>query len=335
MSEAFPETVDEIVADLKKRGMRFRCLDDARRHINGVSYYQLMQRAKFEEFDEYGRGVRFPEGTWFEDVRVVGEFEDELISELRMVTRDIEYALKPLWQEVILREYGPFGYLDPHHHADRDEHERTVNEYKDFIKRSKIPEALEFKRENRPGALPPVDLAWQIMSFHTFLAFLRNLRQREDREAVASQLEMEEGVLFTFFDNLWFVKRCCWNYYSLLKQTMPTAIVKPSKDRRLADAVSDPDDRRLYNSLLLIDHIDMQINKHFGKPIHNQLLDSVEACKPLDESSLGFPENWRSLEYWSKVDFSEDREKFKRMFEKEFGLEESKPSKPKEPTQFH
>ena len=107
-------SVDGQIEELRCRGMLFGDVGLARRFLETTDYARLPPYwSKFLLPAEEGGQPRFQEGTDFEDVIAVYEFNRRLRNCVREALEDIEVAVKKRWRSHMDATNGPHGYLDP------------------------------------------------------------------------------------------------------------------------------------------------------------------------------------------------------------------------------
>ena len=293
-------TVDEQVEVLRGKGMRFRDVGIARRFLSSNSYRRMRPYfAKFLAAPGDGERQRFQEGTWFEDVVEVYEFDHRLRLCVRGALDRIEVELRTQWVDHMSLAHGPHGYLDAGHYRDPENHKSDLGRLETQLANSWSSNYEEYRQKYSFPHLPPAWTAAEGMTFGLLSKFIGNLHLRQDRQAIADWFEVKEKVFCSFLVNATIVRNACAHHQHLWNKRLPFDFAGPTKHGRLRDAVEGAARNSLYFCLVMICHVLSAIDP--DTDWRRELLSVVGSCPLVDPSEMGFPADWRKRGFWGLV----------------------------------
>ena len=302
MSDNTDSLIDERIDALRRGGMHFNDIKNARIFLRRNTQHKLRPYlSKFIARTSDGGIPMFVEGTTFEDVVAVYDFDDKLRECVQYALKKIEAALSGEWAQRMESTYGPYGYLDHSLYRSQKNHKRILlgiaNSMNKKHKINAAETALSLSR------FPPVDEIAEMISFGTLSKFIKNLRSYRDRKSISEQFDVTENVLCSFLENSTVLRNKCAHNRRIWNAKLNTDFIKPTNHAGLLVAMEGAKAHRLHNTLLMIDHL--YLNIHPDNNFRENLLELIDSCPLVDPIEMGFPTKWRECAYWNVRQSSE------------------------------
>ena len=295
-----PDTaVGELVSKLRKAGMRFKSVDYAKRRLEQLTIERLHPYlAKFQVRPHEPPVAPFIDGTTFEDVMEVYDFDRRLRHCVRWALDEIEVALRARWARHMESAYGRYGYLDHGLYKDRNNHESNLGQLRRVSGKSRASGTAGSGDHGPCHEFPPVPLASEKMSFGTLSKFYRNLSLHKDRRAIARRFDMKEKEFRSFLQIATLVRNSCAHHEPLWNIRLPVVYAKLEHEALLADAMKDARGHMLHNTLVMVGHVLSSVEP--GDAWLDELVGVIDSCPQVHPSEMGFPAGWRTRGYWER-----------------------------------
>ena len=210
----------------------------AERCLELISYYRLRPYwLPFEIPAQHDGDHAFREGSAFEDVVTLYRFDQQLRRIVLDGIEPVEVALRAQWAHHMATDHGPHGYLDKSLYRDESSYWTAVSDLTKQFGRSKDEFAEHYRRTYTSPLLPPVWMANEVMSFGQLLGWIRNLKRREDRQAIARPFRLDERVFTSFCWQLKDVRNICAHHGRLWNKRFRNTVTLPRQPVELAQAV--------------------------------------------------------------------------------------------------
>ncbi len=136
----------------------------------------------------------------------------------------------------------------------------------------------------------------EIMTLGALSMWFANLRHGKDRNAIAHTYDLDEVNLTSFLHHLSTVRNICAHHGRLWNReftfTWKIPIHRPAV---LLENFHNHGERRIYNTLVMLAYLmDQTSPKHHFKTRLHELLKKHS----VDDTAMGFPDNWWELEFW-------------------------------------
>jgi abortive infection bacteriophage resistance protein len=293
-------SITDQLALLRRRGMVIADEAKARHYLAYISYYRL--RAYWIPFEgpaPVAGDHAFKPGTTFDDVLTLYLFDRHLRLLVLDAIERVEVALRAAWAHHVAMTHGPHGHIDPAHHLNPIFHANSLADYQKEIDRSNDLFISHYLRTYDDPAMPPVWMAAEIVSLGALSKWIGNMMARQDRQAICKPFGVDEKVLVSFAHHISTVRNtaahhgCLWNRRFTVKMTVPGY---PAK---LAIAMRGADERRLHNTLVMLDHLLGVVAPDSGW--RGRLVALIDGCPQADPAAMGFPADWRARAAWRVV----------------------------------
>jgi len=292
-------TVDDQVALLRQRGMGFADEAAARHVLNHVNYYRL--RAYWLPF-EVANATNptalhaFVPGTQFEAVLASYTFDQRLKLLLMDAVERVEIALRTRWAHELALRYGSHAYLDKGIFVDQVRHAKCLQSLTDEVVRSQETFIKHYRATYTDPALPPIWAVCEVLTLGQLSQWLDNLKLRGDRQAIAQAFGFDEVVLCAFAHHLATVRNLCAHHSRVWNRKFTIKMKLPTRPAAVAAWFNPAQDRKIYNTLLMLALLLERINP--GSHWADRLTQLVAAMPPGTDQAMGYPPGWQNLPVW-------------------------------------
>lgn len=287
-------TYTEQISLLRSRGMEIADEKEAAHFLEHLNYYRL--GAYWLPFEADHASHRFRPGTKFH--RVVEHYIFDRM--LRLLVMDsierIEVSVRSLWAYHLAHQHGPHAHLDE---ALAQKPQYWLSNLESLKKEVQRADEVFIRHLTATycEALPPVWAVCEVMSLGSLSRWYAALKPMKTRQAIASTYGVDEGTLQSWLHHLSVVRNHCAHHSRLWNREFT---VTPGRPRtKPASVASDwaTGSRRLYNTLLVLDHLESVISP--GNSFHLRFVELVNR-QNIDVRQMGFPASWKDSGSWFK-----------------------------------
>lgn len=289
-------SIDDQIALLRQRGLLIDDEASARHYLTHISYYRL--RAYWLPFeDPHTDGAHcFKESARFDDVLALYIFDRQLRLLVMDAVERVEVAIRAAWAHHMAMAHGAHGYTQQQHYASVTHHAKAVAELKKEFDRSRDTFADHYRTKYSSPALPPIWMAAEVMSFGLLSKFISDLKHRQERQVIARPFDIDERVLTSFAHHMSHVRNICAHHGRLWNRRLTIKMTVPKFPARLAVAMRGAEDRKLHNTLVMLDHL-LEIIAP-GTGWKGRLIDLIHQAPVADPAAMGFPADWSNRGFW-------------------------------------
>lgn len=216
-----PLSLDEQIALLRSRGMVIAGIQSAKELLFRTNYYRFCGYAlHFEIFRGGVRADRFQEGTKFEDVSNLMNFDDELRRLLLRFLGPLEIAFRTAFcYEMSIGSGDPFWYTKRDYFFDSNEHRAFLDGCRESFSRSDetFVRAFKAKYSNR---LPPCWMMIELASFGGWSKLYGNLKLKRLRQRVAGRFGVREHTFRSWIRSLAVLRNACAHHKRIWNQQL-------------------------------------------------------------------------------------------------------------------
>ena len=299
-------STDEQISRLQQRGMVIEDVTFARQFLSNVSYSRLKGYWIPSEDRASGKASKFSSHNRFEDVFGLYFFDRKL----RLIVMDaiewVEVALRTKWIDHMGINYGEFGYMDLERYKGNIAREKTRNFYYgmrknliDEFNRFNDIDAIAYRKNESNRREPPIWMAAEAMALGRLIEFIKELK-RPDRMSIAASFPVNENRLIPMLQNIRRVRNICSHHGRLWSRNLADQDVRPTYDPEalgLAMGMTT-DNRRLHNTLVILDYFLSVTFPEYGKEWRRGLFDHLRSCPLPYPEALGFPAEWEQWASW-------------------------------------
>jgi len=304
---SFREQVDL----LETRGIVFDDKDTAYFLLQHINYYRL-EAYWFTYYNTSVPDHRFFPGTSFSAVWRDYCFDQKLRLHVLQGLERIEISFKTQFVYNLAHKYGPFPFKKENFIFSQSEWDEKINTLKEECTKSKEQFAEHIKNTYRCEIFPIWALV-EILSFGAIVIFYDNMKDMSVMKQISRVYGLQPEILRSWLKHLYIIRNICahhgrlWNRRFVKTPKEAISIRRDVKDcwqnaPKKADASNPRNDRRIYNTFLIIDYLLSNIdsgndlNKNW-KPTLVRLIDEYK----VDLQRMGFPDDWRANPFWAST----------------------------------
>lgn len=291
-----PLVLEDQLQQLKNRGMLVADNALAIHYLGHLNYYRL--GAYWLPFEKDHGSHQFHPGTRFEDVLNLYIFDRELRLLLMDAIERIEVSLRTQFSYHLSLNYGTHPHLNETLFHDQSRYSQARSKLENEVKRSG-EEFIKHLTKKYQEPLPPIWAMVELMSLGQFSQWYDNLKNRQDRKAIADIYDIDEKNLRTFLHHLTTIRNHCAHHTRVWNRDYTVTLKIPNK--RPASLVSSfnhqpNSERKLYNTLVLLAYLMNLIN-----PGHHWKIRLFDLFKKhsINQHSMGFPSDWQQKPIWT------------------------------------
>ena len=269
---------------------------DSSKHCLGHLNYDRLSRYWIPFFEDLTT-KKFSEGTQFEDILNLYMFDREL----RLLVLDgierVEVSIRSKWAYTFSKRHGSHAHLNASLFSEEGSwnHETAIQDLQKTVSKSKESFIVQL-REDYCDRLPPLWALVEIMTFGQLSYWLKNLKHREDRNAIANEYGIDETNLISFLHHLTPIRNKCSHHSRLWNCDFPIRIRLP-KNRPVivVESINKEPDKKIYNTLVILVYLLNTID-----PDHAWIKRFLSLVRnyEIDLHKMGFPSDWKDLPIW-------------------------------------
>ena len=291
------ETIDQLVARLKQRGLIFGDEVVAKRSLKFIGYYRLSGYTyTFQIRDGSPNHENFVTGTTFEQILDTYVFDRKLRILVLDAIERIETAVRTVISDQISLKYGPHWYLDRACYKQGSylgyhsfvgfiinaSNKHRPNKQTEFIKHY-------FETYASPE-LPPSWMSFQCLTFGN-LSNLYSHLLAADQKSIARVFDHSPDTFQSMLNGVGFIRNTCAHHARLWNKKIITRIQVPSRLQSIA-----PGNERVYDFCVVMYDILKTVAP--GTTWPRRLKDLVDMHPGVDIPSAGFQPGWSNNSFW-------------------------------------
>ena len=275
-----PATIKEQIAKLKERGCIIEDRKYAEETLKYINYFRLSNY--FQPFTV--SKDRYEEGTTFENIMRVYEFDRKLRSILIAALEEIEIALRAAISNYHALKYGALGYLNSSNFDFRHNHNGFMSKIRHLVETNEDRAFVKHYNNKYHGDFP----LWVIMelfSFGTLAFFYKDMHNTDKKELADTYYSCGSSDLDNWIFCLNELRNYCAHYNRLYGNTFP---VLPKKPRELSYEL----DSDVFGYIMVMKqlyHNKQAWNTNVVKPIARSIKNNSDVIRL---EHLGFPDDW-------------------------------------------
>jgi abortive infection bacteriophage resistance protein len=292
-------TYEQQLATLESRGLTINDRAFALHYLEHLNYYRLS--AYRFPLTERGNPDRFLPGTDFTTLWALYEFDRRLRQHLADALKRVEISVRSRLAYVLAHSHGPQALADTTLFANGPYYTDTLARLDEELKRSDELFVGHF-RHNHNLPRPPIWAACEVMSFGLLSRFYANITPFKPRKEIARTYKLFPPTMKSFLEHAAYVRNLCAHHSRLWNRRLTVTMDLPeSQPMHILTSFNPGEDRKLYNTLVLLGHMMDVIAP--GHTWTRRLLDLIKET-PFDVApEMGFPADWRERDFW-KPSFS-------------------------------
>lgn len=292
-----PLTVPDQISLLQGRGMAIADEARATRVLQHINYYRL--RAYWLPFETPPTDAEhaFRPGTDFDNVVGLYVFDRKLRVLLLEAIERVEIAMRTHWAQVLAERYGSHAYLQGHLFQKAAIYDACLQNVDDELRRSKETFVQHYRDKYTQPSRPPIWAISELLTLGQFSKWLGNVKLRNDRQAMAYRLGLDEVVVCAFAHHLTHVRNLCAHHCRVWNRKLTFTMTLPKRPAELAAQFNTSEDRRIYNTLIMLTWCIRTISPDTTWP--NRLRTLLSTGTPAGLKAMGAPPDWASKATWN------------------------------------
>ena len=253
-----PLDIPEQIALLKNRGMSFADEARASRVLSHVNYYRL--RAYWLPFEKVGNAQTnqenhmFVDGTDFDSVYSLYVFDRNLRVLLLEAIERVEIALRTHWAQVLAEKYGAHAYMQQDIFHKQGIYDNCLASLDEELSRSKETFVKHYQSKYKNPTRPPIWAVCELLTLGGLSKWIENINKRQDRQAIALRLNLDEVVVRAFAHHLTHVRNICAHHGRVWNRKFTLIMTLPNRPFELSSQFNKDkhDERKVYNTLVML-----------------------------------------------------------------------------------
>lgn len=295
-----PLSVTAQLELLKRRGMVVA--DEARavRVLQNINYYRL--RAYWLPFEAHELSKAVPDahvfkpGTDFDAVVTLYVFDRKLRLLLLEAIERVEIALRTHWAQMLADKYGAHAYLNRDVFHSLAMYGTCLSSLDDELARSKETFVQHYREKYDHPARPPIWAICELLTLGQLSKWLGNIKLRSDRQAIAHRLKLDEVVVCAFAHHLTHVRNLCAHHSRVWNRKLTFTMTLPKRPSELATQFNPLEERRIYNTLVMLAWCIRTVSPDTTWPARLQKLLRERTNGEL--KAMGAPVDWMARAPW-------------------------------------
>ena len=285
-------TYDEQIALLESRGLKVNDHGFAEQILKHHNYYRLSAyRFPFQDRDDH-----FKSEVQFEDLWKLYQFDRGLRLLVSEACKSLEISIRARWAYVLAQKHGGLAYEIPSVFKNSHRHKSHLDSLDRELHRSHEAFVKHYSASYNM-ARPPIWAACEVMSFGLLSRFFENIRQASSKKLIAQTYGLSVGGLASLLKHTSYLRNLCAHHSRLWNRAFTITVSLPQKrPLNLLSSLNPSADRQIYNSLVLLIHIQKIVNP--TSDWKQRLKKHLEQLPRPNHSEMGFPEEWKELPYW-------------------------------------
>lgn len=290
-------TFDQQLDKLVERGLHITDRTDALSALSSTSYYRLSSywHPYLNHTVPTGTPLRFMDGTTFDDVITLYEFDRHLRLLIMDALERVEIHVRTLMTYHLGHTYGAFGHTAAENFHPKFNHADWLRKLESEALRSSDTFISHYKNKYQSFPTLPIWMTTEIMSFGT-LSFGYTGLKNEDKKIISKQMGLHHRRLKDWLHKLTYIRNVCAHHSRLWNRELA---IRPEtvRDRLWNPPITPRKDRLFYVLLMLRFLLRKNGNGDDWAQRCNALLRPVTENQQFREA-MGIPKDWQNHPLW-------------------------------------
>jgi len=289
-----PKTYQEQLEILKARGLQVADEPFALHCLEHHNYYRLS--AYRFVLTEPENPDQFLPGITFEQIWGLYCFDRQLRLLVMEAVKRLEISARSHWAYVLAHKRGPQSYEDPANFHDVQRHTKALAALDNELARSHEVFVNHFQTKYAMQR-PPIWAVCEVMSFGLLSRFYENSKRISDCKKIARAFDFYPETLKSLLEHAAYVRNLCAHHSRLWNRRFTITLALPQHPARIAESLHPAEDRRIYNTLVVLAHVVdvVEPENHWA----HRLLALLRAQTFSVTEHMGFPSDWESRPMWT------------------------------------
>ena len=295
-----PKGIPDQITLLKSRGMTFANEKRAHRVLSHVNYYRLraywLPFETTEQFQTAESSHSFRTETQFDAVYSLYVFDRSLRVLLLEAIEIVEIALRTHWTKVLAEKYGAHAYLKEDIFYKAHIHENCIASLDEELHRSKETFVKHYQSKYTKPSRPPIWAVAELLTLGGLSKWIENVNKRQDRQAIASNFQLDEVVVRAFAHHLTHIRNICAHHGRVWNRKFTLIMTLPKRPQNLSDQFNRDkvEERKIYNTLVMLSWCIRVINPQTTWP--QRVKDLLVTRSDIDLKAMGVVEGWLNID---------------------------------------
>lgn len=296
-------SVSQQIAKLESRGLIVNDKSLAENALRNLNYYRLSGYWMY--FEDSRNPHHFKDGTKFEDILDLYNFEKELRSYIFEGISRFEVSLRTQFSHQLGMKYGSHSYLQPEYAKDFADWLDNMKKVQSEAGRSKEIFIKHYK-EKYEESFPPVWVICEIFSFGTLSCWYKNLKEIPSKNAncpgnakddIAAFYKTPSVILESWIHSLTVLRNHCAHQSRLILKQIAIQPMKPKSSKISISNLWSSQTNCVYNLVLILLYLNEQIDlpSNWKKDFIGFLKANNAKCIEF----LNFPKDWEKDSFWN------------------------------------
>jgi abortive infection bacteriophage resistance protein len=289
-----PKTYEEQLDIFKARGLKIPDEAHALHCLVHHNYYRLS--AYRFPLTVPGDPDKFLPDVTFDDLWNLYHFDRTLRSLVSEAVKRVEISVRSRWAYVLAHTYGPQSYEDSAIFDNARRHTDGLARLDEELDRSDEVFVGHYRNRYKMPR-PPIWAACEVMSFGLLSRFYENIKRDRDRKDIATIYGLAPDTLKSLLEHCVYIRNMCAHHARLWNRRFTITVTLPhSSPAYVIPNLNRAEDRRLYNTLVLLGHMIRVIEPDSHWP--TRLKAHILSLRPDFHPLMGFPPDWQNLPFW-------------------------------------
>lgn len=290
-----PISAKQQVELLISRNMSISNIEEAEKFLLQVNYYRFCGYAlHFEIFKDRKRTHKYQEGTKFEDVKILCEFDSELRKILLSAIEHIELAFRTaICHKISLKYNDSHWYVKSKYFklSNGFNHKRLLDTCGNEFNRSKEIFINSYKKKYKEPELPPVWMLAEILSLGKWSIIYSTLNSKEDQKEIANIFNIKSHHLRSWIYGISYLRNLCAHHSRIWNKSYSIGVFLTKRQLRAVD-----NKNKVASLCIVLSDLLSSIEKK--EYLKEKLSDLFEKYPNIPISKMGFPRNWKESFIW-------------------------------------
>ena len=298
MSSSKPaKTYEEQIALLLHRGLVVADVAFAQHCLTHHNYYRI-SAYRFPLTLPHDPD-RFVEGTTFETLWSLYLFDRQLRDLVYEALKLFEISVRARWAYVLGHAHGSQAFENAAVFRDSVRHTDALQKLDEELKRSDEPFVSHYRTKHGMSR-PPIWAACEVMSFGLLSRFFANIARDKDRKDIARTYLLFPDNLKSLLEHAVYARNLCAHHARLWNRRFTVTVALPDRQpMTILSSLHRAEDRRLYNTLVLLAHLTRTISP--GSDWTARLLALLRQQEFIVTCHMGFPNDWDTRPLWQPL----------------------------------
>ena len=289
-----PLTFTQQVEYLEQKGMVLSDKSFAETKLASISYYRLSGYWYPFRIRDHQNNVtnQLVQGTSFEDVLYLYEFDRKLRSLVLDAIERVEIAVRTQFTYHIGHQYGAFGHTNPQYFHPKFEHRKWLNRLKSEVKRSKDDFIGHYKSKYQNFPVVPIWMLTEVMSLGALSVGYEGLKNgNTDKKKIAQYFNLHYKKLEDWLHVLTYIRNICAHHSRLWNRRLA---ITPSATREGTWLqLNPPTNDKIFYILLMLRHLLKATGN--GNDWSLAIIKLLETIVTEEQwrLAMGMPDNWK------------------------------------------